>query len=56
MLGEPGRLIQTEAGPVLPATPELLPAAVERLLGPFEVQQAFYVRSGWREYVAVKRR
>lgn len=52
----PGRVIQAEIGPPLPAVSELLPAAVERLLGPaFEVQSAFYVRSGWREYV-VKRK
>ena len=54
-LAGPGRVIETATGPPRPPGPELLPAAVERLLGPFAVQNAFYVRSGWREYVAVKR-
>jgi hypothetical protein len=55
-LTEATRVVQTDTGPAQPAFPELLPAAVERLLGPFEVMNAFYVRGGWREYVAVKRR
>jgi hypothetical protein len=55
-LVEPSRLLQTETGPPAPAPPELLPAAVERLLVPFEILNAFYVRSGWREYVAARRR
>jgi len=54
-LAGPGRVIETPIGPPRPVGPELLPAAVERLLGPFAVQNAFYVRSGWREYVVVKR-
>lgn len=33
----------------------LLPAPVERLLDPFEVVRAFTLRSGLREYVAIRR-
>jgi hypothetical protein len=55
-LTDSGKMIQVEVGAPQPSPPELLPAAVERLLGPFELQHAFYVRSGWREYLATKRR
>jgi hypothetical protein len=40
--------------PLLPQPP-LLPAEVERLLGPFHVTRAFTSRVGFREYVAVRR-
>lgn len=48
------RVRQEVAGPIEPAQPQLLPAHVERLLAPFEVVQAFTLRPGIREYVAVK--
>ncbi len=46
---------QEPAGPSEPAGRELLPAEVDRLLAPFEVDRAFTLRTGMREYVAVKR-
>lgn len=49
------RISQEPVGPVGPANPQLLPAHVERLLDPFEVINAFSLRIGLREYVAVKR-
>lgn len=49
------RISQQPVGPVEPANPQLLPAHVERLLDPFEVINAFSLRIGLREYVAVKR-
>lgn len=49
------RVSHEPAGPVEPARPQLLPAHVERLLDPFEVANAFSLRIGLREYVAVKR-
>jgi hypothetical protein len=49
------RVSQWPLGPPEPAPRQLLPAQVERLLVPFEVVQAFTLRSGQREYVAVKR-
>jgi hypothetical protein len=33
----------------------LLPAQVEKLLEPFDVVRAFTLRTGMREYMAVKR-
>jgi hypothetical protein len=42
-----------EVGPE-PAGPPLLPAQVERALQPFRVARAFTLRSGQREYVALK--
>ncbi len=49
------RVSQWAVGQPEPAPRGLLPAQVERLLAPFEVVQAFTLRSGQREYVAVKR-
>jgi hypothetical protein len=49
------RVSQWPLGAPEPAPRQLLPAQVERLLAPFEVVQAFTLRSGQREYVAVKR-
>ena len=49
------RVSQEPVGPPHPAYPQLLPAAVERLLRPFEVVQAFTLRGGWREYLAIRR-
>lgn len=49
------RVSQKPVGPPHPAYPQLLPAAVERLLQPFEVVQAFTLRRGLREYVAFRR-
>jgi hypothetical protein len=43
------------SGPVCVAHPPLLPAAVERLLAPFEVVSAFTLKVGVREYLAVRR-
>jgi hypothetical protein len=43
---------QEVVGPPRPPRPPLLPAAVERLLSPFQVAHAFTLRGGWREYVA----
>jgi hypothetical protein len=42
-------------GPLVGANPPLLPAAIERLLAPFQVEHAFTLRRGLREYVAVRR-
>lgn len=49
------RVQETVVGPPRPAQPPLLPAAVERLLEPFQVVQAFTLRRGLREYAAIKR-
>lgn len=46
------RLGEEVAGPPEPARPPLLPAHVERLLGPFEVLSGVSLRQGAREYVA----
>ena len=48
------RVSQESVGPSEPAEAHLLPAHVERLLGPFEVVHAFSLRIGQREYVAQK--
>lgn len=48
------RVSQQAVGPPLPVPGGLLPAKVERLLMPFEVVHAFTLRTGLREYVAVK--
>jgi hypothetical protein len=52
---EGGRLASEPVGSPVPAAPALLPAAVERLLDPFRVEHAFTLRSGQREYMAVRR-
>jgi hypothetical protein len=49
------RVRQVTVGPPGSAKPQLLPAQAERLLSPFEVDQAFSLRVGVREYVATKR-
>lgn len=49
-----GHVSQEVVGPPEPAGREILPAEVERLLAPFEVDHAFTLRVGLREYVAVK--
>ncbi len=49
------RVSEEAVGPPEPAGRELLPAEVERLLAPFRVVHAFTLRSGMREYVAMKR-
>lgn len=49
-----GRISVRPAGPPEPARPPLLPAPLERLLAPFEVVHAFTLRTGQREYVAMK--
>ena len=51
---ERDRVLQQPVGPSKPTHPQLLPAEVERLLMPFRVSQGFWLRQGWREYVAVK--
>lgn len=48
------RVSQRPVGRPVPAHRQLLPAQVERLLAPFEVVHAFTLRTGLREYVAVK--
>ena len=48
------RVGEEELGPPERAWPSLLPAQVERLLAPFDVVRAFTLRTGKREYVAVK--
>jgi hypothetical protein len=50
-----GRVSQQAVGPPEPTKGQLLPAQVERVLAPFQVQHAFTLRTGLREYVAVKR-
>jgi hypothetical protein len=45
-------VVQEAVGPPEPAHPPLLPAAVERLLAPFQIAHAFTLRGGLREYVA----
>lgn len=54
-LTDVNRVSMQPVGPPEPARPVLLPAPVERLLAPFEVTQAFTLRSGLREYVAMRR-
>jgi hypothetical protein len=54
-LRDTDRVSQWPVGSPEPAPRRLLPAQVERLLMPFEVVHAFTLRSGLREYVAVKR-
>lgn len=49
------RVAEEAVGPELPAWPPLLPAPFARLLVPFQVDKAFTLRTGLREYVAVKR-
>lgn len=46
---------QVVVGAARPAHPQLLPAAVERLLEPFRVVSAFTLRQGLREYVGLRR-
>jgi hypothetical protein len=53
LLGE-DRVRQEPTGPSQPAWPQILPAEMERLLEPFRVVQAFVLRLGMREYVAVR--
>jgi len=53
LLGE-DRISQEPMGPPIPAWPQILPAEMERLLEPFRVAQAFVLRLGMREYVAVR--
>lgn len=49
------RVNQEPAAPRQPLRSPLLPADVERILTPFQVIHAFTLRSGLREYVAMKR-
>jgi hypothetical protein len=49
------RISMQPVGPPAPARPPILPAPLERLLAPFEVAQAFTLRTGHREYVTIKR-
>jgi len=44
-----------DAGPPQPAQPRLKPAEVEPLIEPFRIVHAFVLRTGMREYVAVRR-
>lgn len=48
------RVLQQAVGPPEPARDPLLPAHVERILAPFQVAHAYTLRTGLREYVAVK--
>jgi hypothetical protein len=45
---------QQVVGPPLPSYGHLLPAQLERLLRPFEIERAYALRGGQREYVAVR--
>ncbi len=47
---------QRVVGPPLPSYGHLLPAQLERLLRPFEIEHAYSLREGQREYVAVRGR
>jgi hypothetical protein len=49
------RLQEEAVGPAVRAHAPLLPAQVEKLLEPFDVVRAFTLRTGMREYMAVKR-
>ena len=49
-----GRVAHYPSGPPAVTRPPLLPAEVERTLSPFEVEHAFTLRKGLREYVAVR--
>lgn len=49
-----GRVLQEVVGAPHPAWPPILPAEMERLIEPFHVTQAFVLRIGVREYVAVR--
>lgn len=49
-----GRVSQEPAGPPQSAWPTILPADVEQLLVPFEVEHSFVLRMGMREYVAAR--
>lgn len=49
------RLREEAVGPPVRAHAPMLPAQVERLLEPFEVVRAFTLRTGMREYMAVRR-
>ena len=52
---EPGRIAEQVTGPLETVSHPLLPAKVERALEPFEVVRASVLRTGVREYVAMKR-
>ena len=54
MIEDLGRMRYELIGPVRPAPSHLLPAEVERLLAPFQVERAFTLSDGLREYVARK--
>lgn len=49
------RISEIPVGDPEPAYPPLLPAPIERLLGPFKVTAAYTLRSGQREYLAAKK-
>jgi Cysteine-rich CPXCG len=49
-----GKVSQSAAGPPMAPRKPLLPAHVERTLAPFEVVQAFALRTGQREYLTRK--
>jgi hypothetical protein len=48
------RVCQQSLGDPYPTVPPLLPAELKRLLEPFRVVQAFTLKGGFREYVAVR--
>jgi hypothetical protein len=49
-----GRMRYEPSGPARPARPRLQSAEVERVLAPFHVVQAFTLKVGLREYVAMR--
>lgn len=49
-----GRVAQQPVGPEEAAYPPLLPAELERMLKPFEIEHSFVLRNGMREYVAMR--
>ena len=54
MIDDLGRMRYELIGPARPAPSHLLPAEVERVLAPFQVERAFTLSDGLREYVARK--
>jgi hypothetical protein len=48
------RVVERPAGVTREGHKPLLPAQMERVLAPFEVASAFMLRTGAREYVALK--
>ncbi len=52
---DPGRMLLEPVGPPRPRGPQLLPGGVESILEPFHVLRGFSLKTGFREYLAVRR-